>query len=152
MIDTQPKKDDFEALAYKVLDLFEVTAPPVPVETMLWQPVADLWEAGPLEITTRVGYGMYRYAPRMSMARLLYRRLARSKRAAELGIVAERHATKPEITRFARALLMPRELSAALNEDEREPAFISEHFKVPQFDAVTRLVNLGYTEPEEAEL
>ena len=87
-----------------LLDRYQVPAPPVPVERMLADPLLDLWETNPRQISWSVGHGIYRYSPRMAQARLLYRTLADSSAARQAGLDAPSPATRREVKYFARCL------------------------------------------------
>ena len=126
-----------------LLDRYQVPAPPVPVERMLADPLLDLWETNPRQISWSVGHGIYRYSPRMAQARLLYRTLADSSAARQAGLDAPSPATRREVKYFARCLLMPEDWIRKLPAADRLPETIGEKFQVPAFEAIIRLAELG---------
>src|SRR5512143_4159952 len=73
-------------LASALLARYQITEPPVPIERMLERPLDDLWEAHPSQISFILGHGIYRYAPRLAEARLLYRMLSDSVPARQAGL------------------------------------------------------------------
>ena len=133
-----------------LLTRYHVTQPPVPVERMVTEPSLGLWDAKPTELSFTVGHGLYRFAPRMAQARLLYRAICDSDTARHHGLNVPWPASRHEIKYFARCLLMPEVWVRALPESERSPDRLSERFQVPPFDAVTRLAELGLPIPDEA--
>ena len=154
-IDTAPRsripeevRQQIEQLARSLLERYQVNRPPVPVERMLAEPALDLWSVDPTELSSTIGHGLYRHAPRMAQARLLYRAICDSEIARRHGLNVPWPASRHEIKYFARCLLMPEAWVRALPDAERVPDTMSEQFRVPTFDAVTRLAELGLPIPE----
>ena len=135
-------------LIRRLLDDYHVTAPPVPIDEMLRRPVSDLWENNREKVSSIVGHGLYRYAPRLAEARLLYRCISDSTPARAAGFDAPWPATRREVKYFARCLLMPEDWIRALPEADRTPDAISEKFQVTSFDALIRLAELGLPVPD----
>jgi len=137
-----------QQLAQQLLDHYRVTAPPVPIDELLRHPVQDLWDTNPEKISTIIGHGLYRYAPRLAAARLLYRYISDSAAARAAGFDAPWPAARREVKYFARCLLMPEEWIRAVPEADRTPDAISELFQVTSFDALIRLAELGLPVPD----
>jgi hypothetical protein len=132
-----------------ILKLYDVTAPPIPVEMMLHRPKNNLWEAtDPNEMTNSAGLRQSRHSLRMSVARLLVRSICASDWGSQHHLTAfgqDREALRV----FARALLMPRNLLEQISEGVRTPPVIGMRFQVPDEDAQLRLLDLGYAEDAE---
>ena len=141
-------RQQIEHLAQALLERYHVEQPPVPVERMLSEPSLDLWDVDPTELSVTIGHGLYRYAPRMAQARLLYRAICDSESARTHGLNVPWPASRHEIKYFARNLMMPAAWVRALPESERTPDAVGMKFQVPAFDAVTRLAELGLAIPE----
>ena len=136
-------------LVNTLLERYQVTAPPVPIERMLKQPIGDLWEAHPSQISFILGHGIYRYAPRLAEARLLYRMLSDSVPARQSGLDTPWPASRRAIKYFARCLLMPEDWIRALPPPDRTPDAVSEIFQVTTYDAIIRLAELGLPIPAD---
>lgn len=114
---------------------------------MLQEPSLDLWTVDPTELSATIGHGLYRFAPRMAQARLLYRAICDSESARSHGLNVPWPASRHEIKYFARTLLMPAGWILALPDAQRTPDTVGMLFQVPTFDAVTRLLELGLPVP-----
>src|SRR5512143_3807970 len=136
-------------LVNTLLERYQVTKPPVPIERMLKQPTGDLWEAHPSQISFILGHGSYRYAPRLAAARLLYRMLSDSVPARQAGLDTPWPASRRAIKYFARCLLMPEDWIRALPPPDRTPDAVSEIFQVTTYDAIIRLAELGLPIPAD---
>jgi hypothetical protein len=149
---TEPTPLDTRArihlLAQRLLDHYRVTAPPVPIDELLRRPVLDLWDTNPEKVSSIIGHGLYRYAPRLAAARLLYRYISDSAGARAAGFDAPWPAARREVKYFARCLLMPEDWIRALPEADRTPDAISGKFQVTPFDALIRLAELGLPVPD----
>ncbi len=135
--------DHLEAIAQEVIDSFEVTAPPVPIETMLQKPPNNMWS----EVDVNQLSGNFlnikdRYSPRMSLARLLTRHILSSEWGAQRGLPTLITHTD-HVQAFARMLVMPREMITAMTTGGRNPTSMSIHFEVPEEDALKRLQELA---------
>jgi hypothetical protein len=135
-------------LAQRLLERYGVTAPPVPIDELLRQPISNLWDTNPEKVSSIIGHGLYRYAPRLAQARLLYRYISDSAAARAAGFDAPWPAARREVKYFARCLLMPEDWIRALSEADRTPDTISEKFQVTPFDALIRLAELGLPVPD----
>jgi hypothetical protein len=136
-------------LANALLECYHVGAPPVPIERMLKQPLDGLWEAHPSQISFILGHGIYRYAPRLAEARLLYRMLSDNAAAREAGLDAPWPVSRRAIKYFARCLLMPEGWIRALPQPDRTPDAVGEIFQVTSYDAIIRLAELGLPVPAD---
>lgn len=115
---------------------------------MVTEPELDLWDIDPSELSFTIGHGLYRYAPRMAQARLLYRAICDSESARHHGLTVPWPASRHEIKYFARCLLMPEAWLRRLPKAERTPDRLADRFQVPSFDAVTRLAELDLPVPD----
>ena len=136
-------------LANALLERYQVAAPPVPIERILRQPLDGLWEAHPSQISFILGHGIYRYAPRLAEARLLYRMLSDNVAAREAGLDTPWPVSRRAIKYFARCLLMPEGWIRALPQADRTPDAVGEIFQVTSYDAIIRLAELGLPVPED---
>jgi hypothetical protein len=140
----QPYSELIEIATNDLIAAFDVNMPPVPVEIMLQRPKPGMWQQVNLsELSAAFINVRERYSPRMSIARLLVRYICRSTWGADHNL-GDLQNDEPAIRAFARTLLMPRQMIAALVESEREPFAISNRFEVPEDDARLRLIDLGY--------
>lgn len=132
-----------EAITAELLEAFEISAPPVPIESMLQRPRAGMWEE--VDINQLSGSFLSikeQFSPRMSLARLLVRHIASSPWGRERGLM--RLLKSDELIRtFARMLVMPHDMVVALSGGARNPMTMSMHFEVPEEDARVRLQELS---------
>jgi hypothetical protein len=136
-------------LVNALLERYQVSEPPVPIEQMLKYPLDGLWEPHPSQISFILGHGLYRYAPRLAEARLLYRMLSDSPTARDGGLDAPWPVSRRAIKYFARSLLMPEDWIRALPQPDRTPDAVSEIFQVTSYDAIIRLAELGLPVPAD---
>jgi hypothetical protein len=132
-----------EAIADEVMAAFDVVSPPVPIETMLQQPKASMWEK--LDVNQLSGSFLSireYYSPRMSLARLLARHVASSPWGRERGLFSILK-SDDAVRAFARMLIMPQDMVLALSGAARNPTAMSMHFEVPEDDARQRLQDLA---------
>jgi hypothetical protein len=135
-------QDKIDAIVQELLAIFDVQHPPVPIETMLRQPPEGLWEdVDPTQLSGTFLSLNNRYAPRMSLARLLVRHIAESAWGEEKELL-QLLTSSDSIHDFARALVMPRSMMATLDERGRTAATVSLQFEVPEDDAEKRLLEL----------
>ena len=133
---------NLEAIVQEICGIFDVYAPPVPVELMLQKPPDGLWEE--VDVSQLSGSFLSikeRYSPRMSMARLLSRHIAVSSWGAERSVNTIIDDTD-SVNRFARMLMMPEDMVTALTSSKRNPKAMSLHFEVPEDDARQRMLEL----------
>lgn len=136
-------RDRIEKLAAALLERYHVAAPPVPIDHILKDPLLDLWNADPTQISSSFGHGIFRHAPRLAEARLLYRAISESVEARRAGLDAPWPASRREVKYFARCVLMPEAWLRDMPADEREIETVAERFQVPPFDVIVRLAELG---------
>ena len=138
--------EQMEIAAQEIMDVFDVDQPPVPVELMLERPREGLWTRADLaELTSSFLVMTDRYSPRMSVARLLARHIARSDWGVKHGLAPVFH-SKNLINTFARVLMMPRKMvTDALESGQSEIALIN-RFEVPENDYMIRMEDLGHNQ------
>ena len=136
---------EFEIIANQLCDIFDVHAPPIPVETMLLEPPPGLWE----EVDIRNLSGSFLkfkpgepFSPRMSIARLLVRHMCQSPWGVENGL-GQNCGDKAYILTLTHVLLMPKIMIDNLPASSRNPKAIAMHFEVPEEDARQRLLMLA---------
>lgn len=141
--------EQMELAVQEIMEAFDVDHPPVPIELMLERPRDGLWPRADLaELTSSFLVMTDRYSPRMSVARLLARHIARSDWGVEHGLEPVFH-SKNLINTFARVLMMPRRMvEHALESGQSEVALIN-RFEVPENDYMFRLEDLGYNTQEK---
>lgn len=132
-----------EACVAELMTAFEITVPPVPIETMLQNPMPNMWEQ--VDATQLSGTFLSmktQYSPRMSLARLLARHVAVSSWGKERNLS---YILKDEelLRIFARMMLMPANMVMILTSGARNPTTMSMHFEVPEEDARFRLQELA---------
>lgn len=135
-----------EASVRDLLALFAIDKAPIALEKMLQTRHAELWEAVEVE---DLSMGMMLpftpervYEPRMSMARLIGRKLARSPWGIQHGLEWV-ETTKENTEIFARTLVMPEQMVLALSPANRTVSVLSDHFEVPLSEASKRLNELN---------
>jgi hypothetical protein len=137
-----PLLETMEQAADEMLAAFDVDRPPVPVELMLQRPRAGTWPEIDLSEMSATFLNLQdRYAPRMSVVRLLARNIARSQWGKDRGLDGIL-LDGPRVNLFARAIILPRRLLGAL-EAGLPPATISARFEVPEEDVKQRLKDLA---------
>lgn len=135
---------ELETVAQQLITLYDVQAPPVPVESMLQKPKQNMWQE--MDIT-QISGGFLRvddtYSPRMSMARLLARHIVFSQWGKSHGLAAL-EGNDEQIHTFARMLIMPRSMVDALSAGAKSPPTMRLHFEVPEEEAQQRLKELTH--------
>lgn len=138
MVDMQ----QLEAVAREFISLFDISAPPIPIEKILQSPLPDMWdEVDVSQMTARLDLSSP-YSPQMSMARLLARNIIASEWGKQHGI-ANLDQDDTAIRQFARMLVMPADMILQLNQTSRTPQLLSLHFEVPEAEANLRLQELN---------
>lgn len=138
--------NQIETVASELIQTFEITSPPIPIEIMLQRPKPDMWHEVDI---TELSVGFLRagghFSPRMSLARLLARHIIQSDWGEKHGLRELFKEDKDEslLKAFARMLIMPAEMVTALAPSARTPITMSIHFEVPEDDARQRLKELG---------
>jgi hypothetical protein len=136
-----------DRLAAEVLQYYAVNQPPVPVEQMLREPPAGLTGIDPNKVSFVMEHGLYNYAPRLAMARLLCRELTRNGTAKKAFGIDVPQASYAGMKLFARCLLMPPHWMQRLVEQGLSVEQISAYLQVPSHAVVTRLAELGLPVP-----
>ena len=137
--------DQLEKIASELIKTFDINGAPVPIEIMLQRPKADMWDEVDI---TELSVGFLKtgghYSPRMSLARLLARHIAQSEWGNHRGIreLLKNDTDEEMLKAFARMLIMPAWMVAALSNSGRTPLTMSLHFEVPEDDARLRLSEL----------
>lgn len=134
---------NMEAAVEKLLTIFDIDSPPVPIESMLQNPRGNMWRD--VDVTQLSGSFLKMddiYSPRMSMARLLARHIAHSEWGQQhgLGDVSD---DEESLRTFARMLAMPRSMIENVSGPSRTALTMRLHFEVPEEDARLRLIDLG---------
>jgi hypothetical protein len=132
-----------EACTAALLEAFNITAPPVPIESMLQRPLPGMWEQ--VDVTQLSGTFLSmksQYSPRMSLARLLARHVTVCPWGKERNLLPV--LKNDDLLRvFARMLIMPRGMIEGLSSGARNPTAMSMHFEVPEEDARQRLQDVA---------
>lgn len=135
--------ESLETIAQEILEIFEVFAPPVPIETMLQRPKNGMWDTvDPTQLSGSFLSIKDRYSPRMSLTRLLTRHIAVSQWGRERGLF-QLLQNNDALNAFARMLIMPRDMVLGMTQSNRNPAVMSDYFEVPRDDAEARLNDLA---------
>ena len=135
-----------EKIASELINVYGITTPPVPVETMLRKPHNNMWKQ--VDINQLSGTFLSitdHFSPRMSLARLLARHAAYSNWGRERELDQLLAADPENIRAFARMLIMPMAMVSGLSNAARNPTTMSMKFEVPESDARTRLLELART-------
>jgi 16S rRNA (guanine(966)-N(2))-methyltransferase RsmD len=142
IVRTEHEWQQMERMVCRLIDLFAITAPPIPIERMLQNPAGGLWgEIDPSTLSLGFFNVSVPFSPRMSLARFLARTVAASEWGRTVGI-PDLDPDEPLFQAFARMLVMPAPMIHELKEEARTPALISVHFEVPEEDAARRLEDL----------
>lgn len=135
-----------EHAAQELMRRFNITAPPVPIESMLQHPQTDMWEEVDVgQLSMGFLSANAAYTPRMSMARLLARHVMRSPWGESHGLNAIVDDTALLHT-FARMLIMPQNMMTTLSVGARNPRAVCSAFEVPEAEAALRLNELDLAE------
>lgn len=134
---------EYEALedaADALIAAFDITTPPVPIDTMMMTPRAGMWPKIDLsQLTLSFTARGDRFAPRISIARLIVRHLIQT----EWGQAHNLHQLigddPSRIIDFGRMVLMPRALLNQMTDKDQTPINVSMAFMVPEDDAEARL-------------
>jgi hypothetical protein len=143
---SESRQDELRRLESCVAELmttFDITTPPVPVETMLQSPRPNMWdEVDPTQLSGTFLSVKSQFSPRMSLARLLARHVIVSSWGKERDLFP---VLKDEelLKSFARMLIMPQGMIMSVSASSRNPTTMSMHFEVPEEDARTRLQELA---------
>lgn len=136
-----------EGVVAELINEFEITAPPIPVERMLQEQHQQLWHA--IDIT-QISTGFLKvtspYSPRMSLARFVARMVAASEWGQSRGLYPFSDHS-PVFQAFARMILMPGVMLREIGIEARTAELMSAHFAVPEEDAQRRLEDLQIYSP-----
>jgi hypothetical protein len=146
---TEAIRPNLTYLANALLQYYNVTGPPTPIEQIVKNPPPGLGKLDLDKISNVTEHGMYNYAPRLAMARLLCREITHNEITKERFGVDVSPATYADIKFFARCLLMPSRWVYELSRKGLSIEQISTHLQVPSYALVTRLVELGLILPSE---
>jgi hypothetical protein len=139
----QQQQDQLESAAVELIDVFGVLAPPLPIETMLQNPVDGLWEK--MDLSQLSGSFLVvkdQFSPRMSLARLLARHVVNSQWGQSRQLPQIIGNDENNLRIFARMLIMPHHMIDSLTSSSRNATAISREFEVPEEDAHLRLTEL----------
>lgn len=132
-----------ELAVEEILAAFDVDRLPIPVEVMLQRPREELWPYVDLsEMSASFLHLNHRYAPRMTVVRLLAKHIARSEWGFEHGLEVA-YSFDDGINQLSRALIMPKRFIDDFPDLDDIP-LVSVQFEVPEDDVVSRLQDLGY--------
>ena len=145
--ETEAIRQNLVYLANALLQYYNVTRPPTPIEQIVKEPPVGLSRLDLDKISDVMEHGLYNYAPRLAMARLLCREITRSNVTKEKFGVDVSSATYSDIKFFARCLLMPSRWMYRLSRQGLAVEQISARLHAPSYAVVTRLVELGLPIP-----
>lgn len=132
-----------ERIASELIQVFEIAAPPIPVESMLQNPKENMWKSVDINQLSGTFLSIRDfYSPRMSVARMLARHVADSDWGKKRDLFQLLYTDENNVKVFARMLVMPMEMVAELNSASRNPTTMSLYFEVPEDDARLRLQEL----------
>lgn len=138
-----------ESIADELIAAFDVATPPVPIDTMMMTPRPGMWPKIDLsQLTLSFTSRGDRFAPRISIARLVVRQLVYTEwgKAHRLPELVGDDPTA--IAEFGRIILMPQSLIDKMPPREQNPIGVAMSFMVPEDDAELRL-NLRPAKPKE---
>ncbi len=122
---------------------FAITAPPIPVDELLNRPLPGMWEKVDLsQLTLSFSVRGDRYAPRVSIAKLLVRQLIASPWGARYQLPELIGQDSALMLAFTRMILVPRVLLQKMPHARWHPVEIASDFFVPEDDAEGRLALL----------
>ena len=136
------RRAELDAAVTTFLSLHDVEQPPVPIEDILRNPVAEMWQPDLVDLSHQSFDATDRYSVRPTIARVVARYVGDTRWAREQGVAGDAGFTADEARYFARALLMPRAWIGALPASERTSASVRLRFHVPIADATERLAEL----------
>lgn len=135
-----------EHIAAELLEAFDVSTAPVPIENMLQNPPQGIMVKIDMRdmTTTFLTPGSGPYARRMSLARFLVRQVAPSPWGEERGL-GDLIAQEKEnvLNTLARMIMMPLDMMEAITVSNRTPMAVGIQFEVPEDDARRRLLDMN---------
>jgi hypothetical protein len=138
-------------LANALLQYYNVTEPPTPIERMVEEPPVGLSKLDLDKISDVMEHGLYNYAPRLAMAHFLCREIAHSQTTKKRFGVDASAATHSDVKFFARCLMMPSRWVYRLDRQGLSVEQISTELQTPPYAVVTRLVELGLPLPDSGQ-
>lgn len=133
-----------EKAVQDMLTAFDIDHPPIPVELMLQRPRENMWSEIDLAEMSATFLTLHdRYAPRMSVVRLLARNIVRSDWGKQRGLDALIQESS-KIAMLARAIIIPRQFLESGDVNLQDLMAVSNLFEVPEEDITLRLEDLGY--------
>jgi len=122
---------------------YAITAPPIAVDEILNKPLPGMWDKVDLsQLTLSFSVRGDRYAPRVSIAKLLVRQLINSPWGVQRNLPELIGQDAAVILAFTRMLLVPRVLLQKMPQASWHPVEIASDFFVPEDDAEGRLALL----------
>lgn len=116
---------------------------PIPVDDLLNKPLPGMWEKVDLsQLTLSFSVRGDRYAPRVSIAKLLVRQLIGSNWGVQHQLPELINSDNERLLMFTRMILMPRVLLNKIPHGRWHPVEIASDFLVPEDDAEARLALL----------
>ncbi|MFN8378665.1 MAG: hypothetical protein U0452_08345 [Anaerolineae bacterium] len=132
-----------ETVASRLLDVYGIQSPPVPIEAILQHPMPDMWEKVDLSAISGTFFAMDDpYRPRLAVARLLVRLLSSTEWGIRLGLAGITNSSE-QVYHQARAILAPRSWLAQLPAASLTPPVIRTVYQLPLSEAMIRLQELG---------
>lgn len=138
-----------ESAADALVTAFDVKTPPVPIDTMMMTPRPGMWPKIDLsQLTLSFTARGDRFAPRISIARLVVRQLVYTDWGKEHKLPELIGDNPVTIADFGRMVLMPLSLVDQLPPKEQTAIGVAMTFMVPEDDAEARL-NLRLPKKQE---
>lgn len=129
-----------EDAADALIAAFDVITPPVPIDTMMVTPRPGMWPKIDLsQLTLSFTSRGDRFAPRISVARLVVRQLVYTDWGKQNRLPELVGDDPSKIIDFGRMILMPRSLIDKMPVKEQTPIGVAMSFMVPEDDAEARL-------------
>lgn len=129
-----------ESAADELVAAFEVATPPVPIDTMMMTPRPGMWPKIDLsQLTLSFTARGDRFAPRISIARLVVRQLVNTDWGKGHNLPELIGDDPAHIAEFGRMILMPLSLIEQLPAKDQTPIGVAMTFMVPEDDAEARL-------------
>jgi hypothetical protein len=129
-----------EDAADALIAAFDVITPPVPIDTMMVTPRPGMWPKIDLsQLTLSFTSRGDRFAPRISVARLVVRQLVYTDWGKQNRLPELVGDDPSKIIDFGRMILMPRSLIDKMPAKEQTPIGVAMSFMVPEDDAEARL-------------
>lgn len=132
-----------EHLSVELLRQCSALTIPVPIEQIWREPLGNYWDAlPPLPQPPPEVEGSY--GERMTMAWSIADAVGKSAWPDRVRMLGTLPFSPPDVSRFARALMIPTQLLGRLNAAQKTPVLVSTIFEVPESEAHERLRELGF--------